>query len=245
MKMFWKNKGLWGILFCTIILLLFVAVDEACACTYDEALNSNWGNYPISRVKEILQEDISIESTLAPNQKENMLIGDMRNSYSEFDKVSSGIKYEALCAISALETGHFSSDLCKRYNNVGGMRGKDGYLVYDTKEQGIQALSQLLSEQYLNSDGSYYCGNTIIDVSKHYNPSVHFVNLYVKIRIDMENRIQGIEPVYPEPEIEKCFLCNEKHTGLCQLHDIMCNTYNIERGDFYGYFIKKPEKSVG
>lgn len=245
MKMLLKNKGLWGILFCTIVLLLFVAAENAYACTYEEVLNSDWGNYPISKVKEILEEDISEESALAPNQKESMLIGDMRNFYSEFDKVSSGIKYEALCAISALETGHFSSGLCQKYNNVGGMRGKDGYLVYDTREQGIQALSQLLSKQYLDQDGSYYCGKTIIDVSKHYNPSVHFVNLYIKIRIDMENRIQGIEPIYPEPEIEKCFMCNERHTGLCELCDIMNSIYNIERGDFYGYFIKKSERSVG
>lgn len=214
MKMLWRNKGIWVIASVSLLICLFVAVDEACACTYDEALNSDWGNYPISRVKEILQEDISVESTLAPNQKENMLIGDMRNFYSEFDKVSSEIKYEALCAISALETGHFSSGLCKKYNNVGGMKGKDGYLVYDTREQGIQALSQLLSKHYLNSGGSYYCGKTIIDVSKHYNPSVHFVNLYVKIRIDMENRIQGIEPIYPE---ESCTLCDEIHEGLCNI----------------------------
>lgn len=245
MKMLWKNKGFLAILFCMIVLLLFIAAEKACACTYEEAINSDWGNYPISKVKEILEEDISEESALAPNQKENMLIGDMRNFYSEFDKASSGIKYEALCAISALETGHFSSGLCQKYNNVGGMRGKYGYNIYDTKEQGIQALSQLLSEQYLNSDGSYYCGKTIIDVSKHYNPSVHFVNLYVKIRIDMENRIKGIEPIYPKPEIEKCIMCNIEHTGLCELFDVMCSTYNIERSDFCGYFIKRTEKSVG
>ncbi len=212
--MLWRNKGIWVIASVSLLICLFVAVDKACACTYEEALNSDWGNYPISRVKEILQEDISVESALAPNQKENMLIGDMRNFYSEFDKSSSGIKYEALCAISALETGHFSSGLCQKYNNVGGMRGKNGYLVYNTKEQGIRALSQLLSEQYLSSDGSYYNGKTIIGISQRYNPSVHFVNLYVKIRIDMENRVQGIEPIYPK---ESCDLCDEIHDGLCKI----------------------------
>lgn len=214
MRMLLRNKGLWIIVSVSLLICLFVAVDKACACTYEEALNSDWGNYPISRVKEILQEDISVESSLAPNQKENMLIGDMRNFYSEFDKSSSGIKYEALCAISALETGHFSSDLCKRYNNVGGMRGKDGYAVFATKEKGIEALAELLSQQYLNNSGDYYNGTTILDVAQRYNPSLHFVTLYVKIRIDMENRIQGIEPIYPE---EPCDLCDEIHDGLCNI----------------------------
>lgn len=214
MKMLLRNKGLWIIASVSLLICLFVAADEACACTYDEALNSDWGNYPISRVQEILQEDISEESALAPNQKENMLIGDMRNFYSEFDRVSDGVKYEAICAISALETGHFSSSLCKSYNNVGGMRGKNGYIIFDTKEQGIESLARLLSEQYLNPDGRYFEGTTILDVAKHYNSSVHFVNLYVKIRIDMENRIKGIEPIYPE---EPCTLCNEIHNGLCNI----------------------------
>lgn len=214
MKMLLKNKGLWVIASVSLLICLFVAADEACACTYDEVLNYDWGNYPISRVKEILQEDISVESALAPNQKENMLIGDMSNFYSEFDKVSSGVKYEALCAISALETGHFSSNLCKSYNNVGGMRGKDGYVIFDTKEQGIEALAELLSQQYLNNSGHYYNGTTILDVAQRYNPSLHFVTLYIKIRIDMENRIQGIEPIYPK---EPCALCDEIHDGLCNI----------------------------
>lgn len=214
MKMLLRNKGLWVVLSVSLLIVLFVAADEACACTYGEVIDSDWGNYPISRVQEILQEDISEESVLAPNQKENMLIGDMRNFYSEFDRVSDGVKYEAICAISALETGHFSSNLCRSYNNVGGMRGKDGYIIFNSKEQGIESLAKLLSEQYLNPDGRYFEGTTILDVAKHYNSSVHFVNLYVKIRIDMENRIKGIEPIYPE---EPCTLCNEIHEGLCSL----------------------------
>lgn len=226
------NKGFWAIVFCTAILLLFVAVEEASACTYEEVLNSDWGNYPISRVKEILEEDISVESQLAPNQKENMLICDMRNFYSAFDKVSEGIKYEALCAISALETGHFSSDLCREFNNVGGLTTGSGYARYNTKEEGIRAMAKLLSEEYLEESGKYFEGKTILDVSKHYNQSVHFVNLYVKIRIDMENRIQDIEPVYPEPEIEEtCVLCNFSHVGLCDMFNMIQNLYGIREDE--------------
>lgn len=216
MKMLLKNKTLVPIFVVGFIILSFVTAGEANACTYEEVLNSDWGNYLISKVEEILSEDISVESLLAPNQKESMLIGDMRNFYSDFDKVSEGIKYEALCAISALETGHFSSSLCREFNNVGGLTTSSGYAHYPTKEDGIQAMADLLSNEYLSEDGRYFEGKTILDVSKHYNQSVHFVNLYVKIRIDMENRIKGITPIYPE---EECCLCEKIHSGLCKLHD--------------------------
>ena len=187
------SKILHPLLIVGVILIVFMIVsDEGNALTYDEAVNLDWGNYDISGVERILKEDMTQPSSLSEEQKEACLIGDMRGFYKDFDKVSEGIKYEALTAISALETGHFKSDLAKYGNNVGGLRGRNGYFHYDTKQEGIEAFSNLLTEHYLNPNGCYYEGVTILDVSKHYNQSTHWVQLYVKIRLDMERRIENV-----------------------------------------------------
>lgn len=193
------SKILHPLLVISVILVAFMIVsDKGDALTYDEAMNLDWGNYDISGVERILTEDMTQPSVLSEEQKEVCLIGDMRCFYKDFDKVSEGIKYEALTAISALETGHFKSELVKEYNNVGGMRGSNGYFQYDTKQDGIEALSVLLTNHYLNPEGCYYEGTTVLDVSKHYNQSTHWVQLYVKIRLDMERRIENAPGISTE-----------------------------------------------
>ena len=195
------GKLLHPLLIVGVIFIVFMIVsDEGNALTYDEAIKLDWGNYDISGVERILKEDMTQPSSLSEEQKEACLIGDMRGFYKDFDKVSEGIKYEALTAISALETGHFKSDLAKYGNNVGGLRGRNGYFHYATKQEGIEAFSNLLTEHYLSPDGCYYEGVTILDVSKHYNQSTHWVQLYVKIRLDMERRIENV-PGIPTDEL--------------------------------------------
>lgn len=198
------SKILHPLLVISVIIVAFMIVsDKGDALTYDEAMGLDWGGYDILEVERILSEDITEPSVLSEEQKEACLIGDMRCFYKDFDKVSGGIKYEALTAISALETGHFKSELAKEYNNVGGMRGSNGYFQYDTKQDGIEALSDLLTNHYLNPEGYYYEGNTILDVSKHYNQSTHWVQLYVMIRLDMERRIENV-PGRTEEPVCKC-----------------------------------------
>lgn len=211
------SKILHPLLVISVIFVVFMIVsDKGDALTYDEAMNLDWGNYDISGVERILTEDMTQPSVLSEEQKEACLIDDMRCFYKDFDKVSEGIKYEALTAISALETGHFKSDLAKYGNNVGGLRGKNGYFHYDTKQEGIEALSNLLTNHYLDPYGCYYEGNTILDVSKHYNQSTHWVQLYVKIRLDMERRIENV-PGRTEEPVCKCEQGNNIFIrGLCE-----------------------------
>lgn len=214
------SKILHPLLIIGAILVIFMIVsDKSDALTYDEAVKLDWGNYDMLEVERILAEDITEPSVLSEEQKEACLIGDMRCFYKDFDKVSGGIKYEALTAISALETGHFKSELAKEYNNVGGMRGSNGYFQYDTKQDGIEALSDLLTNHYLNPEGCYYEGNTILDVSKHYNQSIHWVQLYVMIRLDMERRIENVpgrteEPVCKYEQGDDIFI-----RGLCESYE--------------------------
>lgn len=179
-----------------LILTVFLAKKDnyAYSCTYEEALNSDWTGYDLNDVIRILNEDITVPTELTPEQCEACLIGEMKDFYEEFNKNSDKIKYEALTAISALETGYFSSEVCNYYNNVGGMRNSNGYSTYSSKEEGIEALSDLLTEEYLSKEGNYYEGTTIVDIGKHYNPSIHWVNMYVKVRLDMEERAEKVEP---------------------------------------------------
>lgn len=205
-----------------IIVVFIIVSDKSDALTYDEAMGLDWGGYDILEVERILTEDMTQPSVLSEEQKEACLIDDMRCFYKDFDKVSEGIKYEALTAISALETGHFKSELAKEYNNVGGMRGSNGYFQYDTKQDGIEALSDLLTNHYLNPEGCYYEGNTILDVSKHYNQSTHWVQLYVMIRLDMERRIENV-PGRAEEPVCKCEQGNNIFIGgLCE----SCENYD-------------------
>lgn len=229
------SKILHPLLVISVIIVAFMIVsDKGDALTYDEAMGLDWGGYDILEVERILSEDITEPSVLSEEQKEACLIGDMRCFYKDFDKVSGGIKYEALTAISALETGHFKSELAKEYNNVGGMRGSNGYFQYDTKQDGIEALSNLLTNHYLNPEGCYYEGNTILDVSKNYNQSTHWVQLYVKIRLDMERRIENV-PGRTEESVDTYEQRNDLFIrGLCE----SCENYDFCMGEIDNKFTR-------
>lgn len=199
-----------GAAICVIGLLIVIFSTSCYAATEADLKNVDWSGYSTEDVHRILSEDITEESLMTDKQKQRCLIGDMADFYKDFDKRSVGIKYEALCAISALETGYFSSDACRNLNNVGGITGNNGYASYSTREEGIEALSDLLTDYYLDPDGCYFEGSTILDVSKHYNQSAHWISLYVKIRLDMEKRseynhtkaLKKFEEEREKPELE-------------------------------------------
>lgn len=224
----------------SLALLLFgisFLLSTPCYAATDEEIRSiDWTGYSLEDVDRILSEDITEESLMTLEQKQTCLIGEMRDFYQDFNKMSIGIKYDALCAISALETGYFSSDVCRNLNNVGGIAGYNGYASYSTKLEGIQALSELLTSSYLDPEGCYYEGNTIVDVSKHYNQSTHWISLYVKIRLDMEKRsdynhkeaLKELEPVeeVKEPELELPCIepssIEEIHKNMFILNERIC-----------------------
>lgn len=222
-------------LFCVVFLLTLFPIPVN-ACTYEEALNRDYSGYNQQDVIRILKEDLSQSSDLTYNQRKECLIGEMRDFHEDFSKYSKEIKYEALTAISALETGYFSSDVCKELNNVGGLCSSQGYRHFSTKEEGICALSQLLVQEYLHPEGAYYEGNTIIDVSQHYNTSPHWVELYVKVRLDMESRIPEDSPISETTCLLKKVL-NER-SMLCQ------NIYQINNKKYYNWQEKLMEPEI-
>lgn len=67
-------------------------------------------------------------------------------------------------AISAHETGWWKSDLFKNSNNFGGLCGSKGFYSYDTFEEGLEAMVNLLQNNYFEKGldtiekiGAKYC----------------------------------------------------------------------------------------
>lgn len=52
------------------------------------------------------------------------------------------------------ETGHFKSKLCRKYNNLFGIRGKKGYKHYNNWIESVQDYKKRISSRY--KKGDYY-----------------------------------------------------------------------------------------
>ena len=89
---------------------------------------------------------------------------------------SYGIDPYLAIAISRHETGNWTSDLCIKNNNFGGMRGSDDWYSYDTIDLGIEAFCKMLKDYKDNGMGTIntmantYCG----DNSSHWINSVEY-----------------------------------------------------------------------
>lgn len=68
-------------------------------------------------------------------------------------------------AISRLETGHFTSKRCIKHNNFGGMRTKDGFMVFSTREEGAIEYVNMLKVYYFD-EGL----NTVESIQPKYCP---------------------------------------------------------------------------
>lgn len=150
-----------------------------------------WNKSDIAR---ILQEDLTEPSKYTRSQLIQICQGEMKPYVDMFVNSASQIKPEALIAIAAMETGHFTSPVWKSKNNPGGIQNWQGeYQVYNSPTEGIQALRTLLKSQYLNEDGRYYTGGTtILDISQHYNSNQEWLKLYVDVRLSQERRLEKV-----------------------------------------------------
>jgi hypothetical protein len=89
-------------------------------------------------------------------------------AYAQMEK-DYGINALFLIAIAKLESAGGSSGLAVRQNNLGGLKnGGSGYMSFDTKEDCIVYMAQLLKENYLTEGAKHYFGRTAQDVNRHY-----------------------------------------------------------------------------
>lgn len=179
----------------TIAFSATVAYSSELPSNLEEALELDYGGWSTSQVKLVLEEDITQLSELTNQEKTDVLIGEMRPYWKTFDIYCNSIKYEVVCTISAMETGHFKSSLWKSNNNAGGILC-DGneYMYYKSPAYGIYELCNLLQNQYITSDGRYYNGKgmTILDIAENYNPTAEWLILYVNVRLSQLNRLEEL-----------------------------------------------------
>ena len=77
---------------------------------------------------------------------------DEQNAFYHASQVY-GVDYKLLLAISQLETGFFTSDVYNNYNNVGGIKAKNGhneYQYFDTKVESIYEMARIIRYNYLD-----------------------------------------------------------------------------------------------
>lgn len=68
-------------------------------------------------------------------------------------------------AIAKLETGNFTSDAYKRFNNVGGLSTEETPIRYDSLESGVDAFVGNLAQNYFNQGLT-----TVEQISRKYCP---------------------------------------------------------------------------
>jgi hypothetical protein len=61
-----------------------------------------------------------------------------------------GVDYVLAVSIARAETGNFTSKLFLENNNVGGLRGSQGWLEYDTLAEGINEYVSILKKNYID-----------------------------------------------------------------------------------------------
>lgn len=74
-----------------------------------------------------------------------------------------GVDPALVKAIITHETGNMTSKAARNKNNFGGIMGSDGLRTYDTPEEGIEAVANLLST-------SRYKGKSIAQIGSIYAP---------------------------------------------------------------------------
>ncbi|MGL4571749.1 MAG: glucosaminidase domain-containing protein [Clostridium sp.] len=79
-----------------------------------------------------------------------------------------GVNAIFLMSISAEESGWGTSPLARTHNNIGGIKGNNGYRYFNNWAECLDYKARLLKKEYLTSSGSYYNGQSIYSVNIKY-----------------------------------------------------------------------------
>lgn len=125
-----------------------------------------------NKIKNLENELVKVKAELALQDSSDDSIRSKIKTCAE----SYGVDPYLAIAISRHETGNWTSDLCVKNNNFGGMRGSDDWYSYDTIDLGIDAFCKMLKGYKDNGMGTIntmantYCG----DNSSHWINSVEY-----------------------------------------------------------------------
>lgn len=97
-----------------------------------------------------------------------------------------------LMAIIRLESGNGTSWLAYNNNNLGGVSNGKSYRKFETKEQCVLYMAQLLSEEYLDENGLWYGGgSTTKDINKYYCELPNWHKKINSLMIEIQNDIKN------------------------------------------------------
>lgn len=100
-----------------------------------------------------------------------------------------GVNAILLLAIIRLESGNGRSNLAASKNNLGGIVSSDSvtaYSSFDTKNDCVEYMAQLLSEDYLTDGGRFFSGYTLADIAKRYSVSKVWSDLICDLMYEIQ-----------------------------------------------------------
>lgn len=101
-----------------------------------------------------------------------------------------------LLAIIRLESGNGKSNIARAKNNLGGLvgvyRSKPAYKHFDSKDDCIVFMAELLSSHYLTEGGKYFSGYTLPDIAKRYSSSKAWTDLVYQLIYEIQYGLNDI-----------------------------------------------------
>ena len=144
---------------------------ETAVCAKSEAAEQE-REYVIFTEKNIKTEDMRKKSDLTEEKLSEYLKKFPGLSGIEKALISAQEDYTVnavlILAIIRLESGNGKSHLAKSKNNLGGLKAAAVYRSFDTKNDCVEYMANLLSTHYLTEGGKYYKGYTLEDIAKTY-----------------------------------------------------------------------------
>ena len=146
------------------VIVIIAQTSTAFALEYTSKLDD--GYVLNSSVKLNVTEDITQKSNLVPDMIEALLPEDLKGLGQAFCDGEEKHNINALfvLAIVQLESGNGTSYLAREKNNLGGIKGGNGYRAFGSKEECVAYMFDLLDRLYVSKGrdtidkiGHIYC----------------------------------------------------------------------------------------
>lgn len=139
--------------------------------------------------------DIKEPSNISRERMSKLLEGTSFNNKDVIETIYNGERSEnpvnAVFLISMLrwESGHGYSKLAKSNNNISSVKSRSGsWRSYNSYEECVQEVIELLSRDYLNENGKYYNGTSIWNINEKYCETNEWADSINKIAQEIRSK---------------------------------------------------------
>ena len=103
--------------------------------------------------KSLTSKNNKYDSIWKPKVESSKQFTSLKDSILFQELINQGIKYpEIVLAQAKLETGFYTSNLCKKHNNLFGLKHKRGYYKFNTWQESVTAYKEYVQYKYTNGD---------------------------------------------------------------------------------------------